>query len=107
MATLNAVVTVEAMALPPEYVAALNAEEPHEEPLVGDDEIDVEVEVEYHPGHYAPARLHGHPDTWHPDESEAPEIVAVTTLDGDHDIMACLTLRAMAALEDACGEGQR
>lgn len=39
------------------------------------DEVVVDVvETDYSGGSYVPAKLSGHPDSWHPDESEDPEV---------------------------------
>ena len=43
-------------------------------------DVDVDVEVEYSPGTRIPAKFSGDPDSWHPDESEPPEILAVRAL---------------------------
>lgn len=70
-----------------------------------DDEGDFTVEVEFNPGHYTPARLHGHPDSWAPAEGEPAEILSVTTLndeDEEVDILASLTEAHYEALLVEC-----
>lgn len=46
---------------------------------------DAELEIEFDPGWYVPAKLSGHPDSWAPAEGEDHEILAVYLTEFDSD----------------------
>ncbi len=59
----------------------------------------VDVEIEATAGHYAPANFSGHPDSWHPDESESPELTSVTLCETGEEILQDLALSEIKAIE--------
>ena len=83
--------------LPEKYVAAAaEADACVYEPT---DVVEVEVSVEYYPGHYGPARRSGHPDNWTPDESEAAEIISVEIDGGGDDITQVIDQKTRSLLQ--------
>jgi hypothetical protein len=108
MTTLTMTTRIHALArnLPLDYVAKVDAS--YGDASEPDDEIpDIEIEVEYHPGWEQAGCRSGHPDNWTPDESEEPEIVSVTIIDGDHDITSEITPQQLRSLKDAAWEDQK
>jgi len=59
----------------------------------------VDVEIDGTPGHYAPANFSGHPDNWHPDESEAPELISVCLVETGEEILQDLSMSEIHAIE--------
>lgn len=70
-------------------------------------EVEVDIEVEFQAGYYAPARLHGHPDSWAPEEGESPEILSVKILEGGQDILSTLSREDLDRLIDRCWKHQQ
>ena len=48
-----------------------------------------------------------HPDNWTPDEGEDPEIVTVTTVDGEHDVTLSVDDAQLDALKRDAWEDQK
>lgn len=69
--------------------------------------IDVEVAVEYSGGYYMPAKFSGHPDSWAPEEGEAPEVDRVIRLDNGKDAKRRLSPRTIRELADRCWDHQQ
>lgn len=67
--------------------------------------LDAEIDVEFNPGYYVPAKLSGHPDSWAPAEGEDHELVSVTLSEwADTDIVRNLDTETEQRIIEGIGD---